>query len=88
MVRLGKVYSNLMVDVRASNQKLRDRAVRIVSAAAEVERERAEEALRSADGRVKEAIVMLRLNVDFETAWKRLEDTGGRIRAAIAPIQN
>ena len=87
MVRLGKVYSNLMVDVRASNQKLRDRAVRIVSAAAEVDRERAEEALKAADGHVKEAIVMIRLNVDFDTAWQRLEASGGRVRAAIASGQ-
>jgi N-acetylmuramic acid 6-phosphate etherase len=83
MVRLGKVYSNLMVDVRATNQKLRDRAARIVATAASVDRERAEAALTAANGHVKEAIVMIRLGTDFDTAWKRLDESGGRVRAAI-----
>ena len=44
-------------------------------------------ALKAADGHVKEAIVMVRLNVDFDTAWQRLEASGGRVRAAIASGQ-
>ena len=83
MVRLGKVYGNLMVDVRATNQKLRDRAVRIVAAGADVGRDRAEAALQAADGHVKIAIVMLRLGISAEKAWQRLEDAGGRVRAVL-----
>ncbi len=85
MIRLGKVYSNLMVDLRATNQKLRDRASRIVMAAADVDRGQAEEALRAADGHVKIAIVMLRLGVDAVAAWTRLEAAGGWVRAALLP---
>ena len=83
MVRLGKVYSNLMVDVRATNRKLRDRAARIVMAAADVNREQAEAALRAADGHVKIAIVMLNLQVSADAAWRRLETAGGWVRAAL-----
>lgn len=85
MIRLGKVYSNLMVDVRATNRKLRDRAARIVMAAADVDREEAEVALRSADGNAKIAIVMLRRQVGAEEAWKRLERANGWVRAALDP---
>ena len=83
MIRLGKVYSNLMVDVRATNRKLRDRAARIVMAAADVDREQAEAALGTCDGHVKIAIVMLRLNVTAVEAWRRLEKSGGWVRAAL-----
>lgn len=83
MIRLGKVYSNLMVDVRATNRKLRDRAARIVMAAADVDRAQAETALQGADGHVKIAIVMLRLQVGAEEAWRRLETAGGWVRAAL-----
>lgn len=83
MIRLGKVYSNLMVDVRATNRKLRDRAVRIVMAAADAGREPAEEALLAADGQVKPAIVMLRLKVGPDEAERRLERVGGWVRAAL-----
>ena len=83
MIRLGKVYSNLMVDVRATNRKLRDRAARIVMAAADVDRGQAEVALGAADGHVKTAIVMLRLNVDGAEAWRRLDASGGWVRKAL-----
>lgn len=83
MIRLGKVYSNLMVDVRATNHKLRDRAARIVMAAADVDRDRADAALQAADGHVKIAIVMIRSNVDAAEAWQRLEAGGGWVRRAL-----
>jgi N-acetylmuramic acid 6-phosphate etherase len=68
MVRLGKVYSNLMVDVRATNVKLRDRAVRILMSATEAERPEAEAALEAAGGQVKTAIVMLHRKVSASEA--------------------
>jgi N-acetylmuramic acid 6-phosphate etherase len=83
MVRLGKVYGNLMVDVRATNVKLRDRATRIVMAAANVEREVAEETLQRAGGEVKTAIVMLLCKVEESEARERLKRSNGRTRSAI-----
>lgn len=83
MVRLGKVYGNLMVDLRATNLKLRDRAARIVMAAAEVDRAAAEVALRACEGECKRAIVMLRLGVSPEEAERRLLVSGGWVRAAL-----
>ena len=83
MVRTGKVYGNLMVDVRATNAKLRDRAVRIVMTAAQVERSAAETALLSADGQARTAIVMLRCTVSAEEARLRLAHAGGRVCDAL-----
>ena len=73
MVRLGKVYGNLMVDVRATNAKLRDRAVRIVMTATGADRDAAEQALEEADGGAKIAIVALALGVSSEEARARLD---------------
>jgi N-acetylmuramic acid 6-phosphate etherase len=83
MVRLGKVYGNLMVDMRATNVKLRARAARIVMAAAAVEREQAEAALAQCDWRCKTAIVMLRLGIPASEADQRLNTAGGWVRAAL-----
>lgn len=83
MVRLGKTYGNLMVDVQATNAKLRDRATRIVMAAAGVEREAAQVALERAGWRAKTAIVMLRLQVSPEEAEARLAEAGGFVRRAV-----
>jgi N-acetylmuramic acid 6-phosphate etherase len=83
MVRLGKVYSNLMVDVRATNTKLRDRAARIVMAATGAERAAAETALHQAEGQCKTAIVMLSLDVSAPEATERLQAAGGWVRAAL-----
>jgi N-acetylmuramic acid 6-phosphate etherase len=83
MVRLGKVYGNLMVDLRATNAKLRRRAARIVAAAAATGEDRADAALGLAGGRVPVAIVMLRLGLDARAAAARLERTGGSIRRAL-----
>jgi N-acetylmuramic acid 6-phosphate etherase len=83
MVQLGKIYGNRMVDVQATNAKLRRRAVRIVAAAAGADESRAETALAAAAGRAPVAIVMLRLGVDAETARARLDAAGGSLRRAL-----
>ena len=83
MVRLGKVYGNLMVDVRATNTKLRDRAIRIVMAAADAPREQAAAALDQADWRCKTAIVMLRRDITAPEATRLLDAANGWVRAAL-----
>ncbi len=83
MVRLGLVYSNLMVNVQPKNEKLVDRAQRIIMEVAQVGREQAAVALREAGMDVRRAIVMARLGVDREEAERRLAQAGGRLRAVI-----
>ena len=84
MVQLGKVYGNLMVDLRATNEKLRRRAVRIVAAAAQVPEPEAVQALDMAGGSVPVAIVMLAAHLGPEAAKERLAVTGGSVRRALA----
>jgi N-acetylmuramic acid 6-phosphate etherase len=84
MVQLGKVYGNLMVDLTATNAKLRRRAVRIVVAAAGVAEPDAVEALARAGGRAPVAIVMLRARLDPEAAAERLVRARGSVRRALA----
>ncbi|MBV8531861.1 MAG: N-acetylmuramic acid 6-phosphate etherase [Candidatus Eremiobacteraeota bacterium] len=83
MVRLGKIYGNLMVDVVATNQKLRARALRLVQAIAGVDGERARELLAAAHGRVKVAIVMERRGLDAQRARDMLDRHGGSLRAVL-----
>jgi N-acetylmuramic acid 6-phosphate etherase len=83
MIRLGYVYGNLMVNVQPTNQKLLDRARRIVAAAAGVEIEEAARILTEAGNRVRTAIVMARLGVDAGEAESRLTAAGGRISSAL-----
>lgn len=83
MIRLGKTYGNLMVDLRASNVKLTDRAERIVMEVCRVERDQARTLLSSADGRVKLAIVMALRGVSRDEAERLLEDAGGVIRRVV-----
>ena len=83
MVRLGKVYDNLMVDVVATNNKLRRRATRLVMHLANVDETRAAELLAQADGRVKVAVVMQRRNLDPHAARKRLEQAEGSLRNSL-----
>ena len=82
MVRLGKVYGNLMVDVQVTNEKLRRRAVRIVAAAAGAKETDAVGALARAGGRVPVAIVMLLRDVGPEDATRLLAQAGS-VRAAL-----
>ena len=84
MVKLGKVYGNLMVDLRATNEKLRDRAQRIVMTAAGVDRPTASRLLKEAQGRAKVAIVMHKVGIGYQEALKRLAACGGSVRAALA----
>lgn len=83
MVQLGKVYENLMVDLNASNAKLRDRAIRIVAAVAGVDRDMAGCWLEKAGGQAKLAIVMCRRNLTAEAAQELLNNCGGRLRSAL-----
>ncbi|KHS77381.1 N-acetylmuramic acid 6-phosphate etherase [Pectobacterium brasiliense] len=83
MVKLGKVYQNLMVDVKATNVKLLDRACRIVVEATGAEREKAQQALVQADNEVKPAILMLLANIDVAAARERLKQYNGYLREAL-----
>jgi N-acetylmuramic acid 6-phosphate etherase len=83
MIRLGKTYGNLMVDLRATNNKLKDRSERIVIEVCGVTRDEARALLDAADKSVKTAIVMQKLGVDREHALAALEKAGGVIRRAI-----
>ena len=83
MVRLGKTYGNLMVDLQATNEKLRDRAERLLITVGGLPREEARRLLQDAGGSVKVAIVMRKLGVDHATAVERLAEVGGVIRRAI-----
>ncbi|WP_351235730.1 N-acetylmuramic acid 6-phosphate etherase [Streptomyces sp. NPDC002133] len=83
MIRLGKTYGNLMVDVRASNEKLRARSRRIVALATGAPDDEIESALTAADGEVKTAILMLLATLDAPTAAARLQQTGGHLREAL-----
>lgn len=84
MVRLGKVYGNLMVDLRPGSAKLQDRARRIVETAGEVPPEDASRLLAEAEGEVKTAIVMARLGLSAAAARERLLDSAGHVRLALA----
>lgn len=79
MIGLGKTYGGLMVDLRVTNDKLRDRAIRILVELCGVDRAAAADLLQRADGRAKLAIVMSRLGVDREEAERRLLSVGGRL---------
>ena len=83
MIRLGKTYSNLMVDVQPTNVKLRQRARRIVAEATGLNLQQATKILQACEGEVKTAIVAGRANVSPEVARQRLHATGGFVRKAI-----
>jgi N-acetylmuramic acid 6-phosphate etherase len=86
MVRLGKVYDNLMVDVKVTNEKLGQRAVGIVEQLGGVSRERAMGLLGETDQQVKVAIVMARLDIDVDEAKRLLLGANGRLRNVIGNI--
>ncbi len=83
MIRLGKTYGNLMVDLRATNAKLADRSARIVAEVCGLSRDDAKGLLTLAGGRVKLAIVMHALRVDASEAQLRLDAGGGVIRRVV-----
>ncbi|MEW2396918.1 N-acetylmuramic acid 6-phosphate etherase [Streptomyces sp. NPDC046862] len=83
MIRLGKTYGNLMVDVRASNEKLRARSRRIVALATGAPDEEIERALAATDWEVKNAILTILGEVDGPTAARLLEESEGHLRVAL-----
>jgi len=83
MILLGKTFGNLMVDLQASNVKLRRRAVAIVQDAAHLSEERATEQLQAAQGEAKTAIVAARAGIDAPAARARLAAAHGSVRAAL-----
>jgi N-acetylmuramic acid 6-phosphate etherase len=85
MIRLGHVYSNLMIDMPATNEKLRRRAVRMVELAAEVPQAAAAQALLDAEGNVKLAAVMARRNLDRDSARRALAEHHGVLREVLDP---
>ena len=80
---LGKTFDNLMVDVPASNEKLRARVRRIVETATGAPAGEVDAALAAADGNAKAAIVSLLAGIDAAEAAARLEATGGNVREAL-----
>jgi N-acetylmuramic acid 6-phosphate etherase len=83
MIRLGKTYGNLMVDLRAWNDKLIDRSERIVMEATGLPRTEARGVIEAADGRVKTAIVMARRRVSRDEAERLLQEHEGRLRPIV-----
>jgi N-acetylmuramic acid 6-phosphate etherase len=84
MVRLGKCYENLMVDLRATNIKLWDRGARIISTLTGLDRDKSMSLLKRADGHVKVAVVMHKRDVEAPEARRLLEQTRGRLREAVS----
>jgi N-acetylmuramic acid 6-phosphate etherase len=82
MVRLGKTWGNLMVDLQATNEKLRERAIRIVQQVTGASRDAAVEALRAADWEVKPAVLVVDRGLDVSEARRRLA-LDGRLRVAL-----
>jgi N-acetylmuramic acid 6-phosphate etherase len=83
MVRLGKVYENMMIDLQMTNQKLRERSKKIVMTITGVGYEEAADYLEKAEGHVKTALVMIKAGVDRNEAQRRLQQADGFVRAAI-----
>ncbi len=83
MIRLGKVYENMMIDLQMTNKKLVERSKRIVMTITGVSYEEAADYLKKADGHVKTALVMIKAKVSAKEARERLKKTGGFVRKAI-----
>jgi len=83
MIRLGKVYENMMIDLKMNSRKLEERAKRVLMTATGADYETARAALRRANGHVKTAIVMIKANISAPEARLRLRKTGGFVRLAI-----
>ncbi len=83
MIRLGKVYENMMIDLQLTNKKLIERAKRIIMTITGISYDEAAESLDKAGGHVKTALVMIKANVSLREAKKRLRKSGGFVRNAI-----
>ncbi len=88
MIRLGKVYENMMIDLQMTNKKLVERSKRVVMTVTNVDYDTAEKVLKEAGGHVKTALVMILANVNAEEARKRLEKANGFVRYAIKGTTN
>lgn len=85
MVRLGKVYENMMIDLQMTNKKLVERSKRIIMTATGVDYQTAQRVLDEAGGHVKTALVMILAGVEVEEARERLLRAGGFVRFALNP---
>ncbi len=83
MIKIGKTYENFMIDLKAVNEKLKDRAIRIVSQIAEVSHSEALASLLKCDWEIKTAIIMNRLKMDTDSARLELKKHGGVLRRII-----
>lgn len=83
MIKIGKTYENFMIDLKATNEKLKDRAVRIVSQIAEVDNNIANKTLAKCDWKIKTAIVALKNNVEFDKANEELKKNHGVLRRVL-----
>jgi N-acetylmuramic acid 6-phosphate etherase len=83
MIKIGKVYSNLMIDLQSSNVKLTDRGIRIIMEVTGTDFDTAQETLERAGGSVKTAIVMLATGVEYDEAVSRLEARAGVLRRVL-----
>jgi N-acetylmuramic acid 6-phosphate etherase len=88
MIQMGKVFENLMVDLKPVNAKLRDRSRRILESVAGIESAQAAALLESAGGELKVAIIMALARCGAEEARKTLSIRGGQVTAAIRTILN
>lgn len=88
MIKIGKTYENFMIDLKAVNEKLKDRAIRIVSQISEVTHSEALASLLKCDWEIKTAIVMLMLKLDTESARLELKKHGGVLRRLIKSEQS
>jgi N-acetylmuramic acid 6-phosphate etherase len=86
MIRLGKVYENMMIDLQPTNLKLKERAKRVVMTITGIEYEAAAEYLERADGQVKTALVMIKAKISKKEAQERLRKVDGFVRSAIKNI--
>jgi N-acetylmuramic acid 6-phosphate etherase len=86
MIRLGKTYGNVMVDLKQSNQKLKERSKKIIMAICNVDYDKASQLLVDSGHHVKTAIVMALMECSKEEAQSRLEKNDGFIRRAIAKL--
>ena len=80
MIKIGKTYENFMIDLKANNEKLKDRAIRIVSQIAEVTHSEALAALLKCNWEIKTAITMIKKKLDADNARHELRKHGGVLR--------
>jgi N-acetylmuramic acid 6-phosphate etherase len=84
MVKLGKTFGNLMIDVKVSNKKLKERAIRLVSLITGCDKPLAEQALALSNNRVKQAVLYLKKGLDFESATDLLKMNQNYLSRALA----